>query len=179
MATLLNEHSARGLATKLISIPISYAISAALAAAVAVAIVRHRLYDVDLWITRAVVYTALAAFVIGTYALVVGGIGALIGDVGGAVLPLAATVVVALAIDQVRVRVQRRVRRMVYGARGEPNVVVSELGRRLGEVLPPDSVATTIVTTVADALKLPYVQVHDRHAAAAKAHEAGFPHAQN
>lgn len=156
---LLQEPSAPGLATELVTIPISYGISAALAAAITVAIVRHRLYDVDVWITRALVYTVLTAFVVGTYVLVVGGVGALVGGSGGLLLPLVATVVVALAVEQVRGRAQRRIRRLVYGSRGEPYAVVAELGRRLGGAVEPDAVADTIVATVADALKAPFVEL--------------------
>lgn len=148
-----------GLVANVIALPISYAISGALAAAVTVAVVRHRLYDVDAWILRTVVYAVLTAFVVGTYVAVVGGIGALSGNFGDVVAPLVATVVVALLVEQVRSRAQGAARRAVYGTRGEPYRAVADLSRRLGGTLPPDEVAAAITSTLHDGLKVAFVEL--------------------
>jgi signal transduction histidine kinase len=54
---------------------------------------------------------------------------------------------------------QRVVNHLLYGERDEPYMVLSRLGQRLEGTLFPDTVLSTVVRTVAEALKLPYVAV--------------------
>jgi signal transduction histidine kinase len=157
LGTLEREASPRGLAVDLGMTLASYLVGAVLPAAIAVAIVRYRLFDIDVWINRALVYGILTGFVVGTYALVVAGIGGLWPG-GGVTLPLLATGLVAVAFSPVRERVQRAVNRLVYGRRDEPYLVVSQLGRQLAAALPPDAVLQTIVDTLGRSLKLRYVR---------------------
>jgi len=68
---------------------------------------------------------------------------------------------------------QRGVNRLLYGQRDEPYTVISHLSRRLAGTLGHDAVLSTIVDTVAQALKLPYVAIllkqEDTFALAARA----------
>jgi signal transduction histidine kinase len=137
---------------------VTAAILALIPAAIAAAIVRYRLFDVDIWISRALVYGVLTVFVVGAYALVVGGVGALWAG-GGAALPVLATGLVAVAFHPIRVRAQRRIHRLIYGRRDDPYAVVAELGRRLASALPPDEVLQTTADTIGTALKLPHVSL--------------------
>jgi signal transduction histidine kinase len=154
-----NETTPRGLATYAGSMLVSYLIAAALPAAIAAAIVRYRLFDIDVVISRTLVYTVLTAFVVGTYAAVVGGVGALWHGSGDTALPLVATALVATAFSPVREQVQRRVNRLVYGERHDPYGVLARLGRRLAGVVQPEAVAPAIVDAVARALRAPYVDI--------------------
>jgi signal transduction histidine kinase len=154
---LQHEASPRGLVTNAATTLVSYVIAAALPAAIATAIVRYRLFDIDAVISRTLVYGVLTAFVIGTYVLVVAGVGALWR--GGAVLPLLATGLVAVAFSPVREHVQRRVNRLVYGERHDPYGVLARLGRQLAGAVAPEAVAPTIVEAVASVLKAPYVAI--------------------
>jgi len=66
-------------------------------AAITIAILKYRLYDIDVIINRAVVYGLLAAAFTGVYVLVVVGIGSLIGyGVGD---PLLTTIAVVAALE--------------------------------------------------------------------------------
>ncbi len=152
------QTDAAGLALYASTMLLSYLVAAALPAAIATAIVRHRLFAINVVINRTLAYGVLTAFVIGTYALVVGGIGALWRS-GGVALPLVATGLVAVAFSPVRERVQRWVNRLVYGERHDPYGVLSRLGRQLAGVMQPAAVAPAIVDAVARALKAPYVAV--------------------
>src|SRR5262249_14001526 len=57
----------------------------------------------------------------------------------------------------------RRLYRACEGGGGGPYAVVARLGQRLEGTLAPDAVLPTLVETVAQALKLPYVAVMLRH----------------
>lgn len=135
-------------------------------AAITVAIVRHRLFDIDLIINRALVYGALTAGVVGAYALMVGVAGELFYQSESLVLSLLATGLIAVLFQPVRERLQRAVNRLMYGERDDPYAVLSRLGQRLEATLAPEAVLPAIVETVAQALKLPYaaIRLHDERA---------------
>ena len=129
---------------------------------IAFAVLRYRLWDVDVLINRALVYGALTAAVIGLYVLVVGGLGAVFQARGDPLISFLATGVVAVCFQPLRARLQRAANRLLYGDRDEPYAVLSRLGQRLETTLAPDAVLPTIVHTVREALKLPYVAVSVR-----------------
>jgi signal transduction histidine kinase len=123
------------------------------------AIVRARLWDIDVIINRTLVYGILTVCVVGVYVLLVGVLGALIGTSGNLVISLVATGLVAVLFQPLRAWLQRGVNRLLYGQRDEPYTVITHLSRRLAGTLGQDAVLSTIVDTVAQALKLPYVAI--------------------
>jgi signal transduction histidine kinase len=125
----------------------------------ATAIMRYRLFEIDVVINRALVFTGLSASIVGLYALVVVGLGNLLHTGDDLVLSLAATVLVAIVFQPLRLRLQRGVNHLLYGDRDEPYAVLTRLGRRLEGTPAPDAVLNVIVDTVATALKLPYVAI--------------------
>ena len=127
--------------------------------AIGVAVLRYRLYDIDIIINRTLVYGGLTALVIGVYIALVGYLGALFNSAGNLVIGLAATGVVAALVQPLRERLQRGVNRLLYGARDEPYTVLALLGRRLESSLAPAAVLNTIVETVVHTLKLPYAAI--------------------
>src|SRR6185503_3391716 len=70
-----------------------------------------------------------------------------------------ATGLVAVLVQPLRDRLQRGVNRMMYGERDDPVTVLSRLGQRLEGTLAPDAVLPSLVETVAQTLKLPYVAI--------------------
>lgn len=131
----------------LIGIPLSFG----------VAILRYRLWDIDLLINRTLVYGGLSLSIAVVYVLIVGGLGALFQSQGNLLISLLATVVVALLFQTWRTRLQRGVNRLLYGQRDEPYQVLAHLGQRLQSTLAPDAALEAITETIAQALKLPYV----------------------
>ena len=131
----------------------------AVPASMGVAILRYRLWDIDLLINRAFVYGALSAIVVGIYVLVVGSLGALLQTRGNLLVSLLAAGVVAVLFAPLRERLQRGVNRLMYGERDDPYAVLARLGERLETSLAPRSVLPTIADTVAQALRLPYVAI--------------------
>jgi signal transduction histidine kinase len=124
-----------------------------------VAILRYRLWGIDIIVNRTLVYAALTIGVVALYTLVVGGLGALLRARGSPLVALLATGLVAVAFGPLRLRLQRGVNRLLYGERDEPYAVLARLGQRLGGALAPDAVLPVVAETVAGALKLPYVAV--------------------
>lgn len=130
---------------------------------IGVAILKYRLWGIDLIINRALVYGSLTTCVIGAYVLVVGGLGTLLQARGNLIFSLAATGLIAVAFQPLRDHVQQTVNRLMYGERDEPYSVLSRLGHRLEATLAPAAVLPTIVQTVRDALRLPYAAIALKH----------------
>ena len=86
--------------------------------AVGVAVLRYRLYDVDVVISKTVILGGLAVFITVVYLAVVVGIGAAVGRGFGSNVTLAvvATALVAVAFEPVRGLLHRAARRLVFGA---------------------------------------------------------------
>ncbi|HEX6489338.1 MAG TPA: histidine kinase [Candidatus Dormibacteraeota bacterium] len=101
--------------------------------AVGVGVLKYRLFDVDLVISRALVYSALAIFITGVYVGIVVGLGSVVGGRGRPNLGLSifATAVVALGFQPLRDRLQTLANRLVYGRRATPYQVLAEFTRRV------------------------------------------------
>ena len=131
----------------------------AVPASMGVAILRFRLWAIDLLINRALVYGALSAVVVGLYVLVVGLLGAFLQARGSLLVSLLGAGLVAVLFAPLRERLQRGVNRLMYGERDDPYAVLSRMGERLETTLAPKAVLPTIAETIAQALKLPYVAI--------------------
>jgi signal transduction histidine kinase len=127
--------------------------------AVLVAMLRYRLYDIDLIINRTLVYGTLTACIVGMYVLLVTYTGALFDAEDNVLISVMATGVVAVVFAPLRERLQRGVNRLMYGDRDDPYAVLSRLGQQLKLTTAPDAVLQAIVDTVAGALKVPYVAI--------------------
>ena len=104
-----------------------------LPAAIGIAILKYRLYDIDLVINKTLVYGSLAGFITAVYVGIVVGIGAAIGqgDKPNLGLSILATAIVAVAFQPMRERVQRLANRLVYGKRATPYEVLSQFSSRM------------------------------------------------
>jgi signal transduction histidine kinase len=102
--------------------------------ACAIAILRYRLYDLDLVIKKAAVYTIVAIVITVVYAAALA-IAALsfLGSV-------AAVILFVLTFNPVRRRARKLAERIVYGQRATPFEVLSEFSERVGETYSIDEV---------------------------------------
>jgi signal transduction histidine kinase len=98
--------------------------------AIGIAVLKYRLYEIDVVISKTLVYGLLAAFFTAVYVIVVVGLGSAIGSTHNAFLTLLAAAVVALAFNPVRTRATRLANRIVYGTRASPYEVLSSLSER-------------------------------------------------
>lgn len=99
--------------------------------AVTVAILRHQLLDIRLVVSRTVVYTLLTGAVVAAYLVLVALFDAVLRRQIGLGTSVAATVLVAIGFNPVRVRLQRLVDRAMYGDRSDPVRAASQVGARL------------------------------------------------
>ncbi|REE95599.1 histidine kinase/DNA gyrase B/HSP90-like ATPase [Thermomonospora umbrina] len=130
-------------------VPISLAV-AGVPVAIAVAILRYRLYDIDLIVNRTLVYGALAAFtgalyfgLIGAVNLAVSGYGALAG--------LAGALVVGLTFQPLRLRLQRAVDRL-FKVERDPYRLADRLSRTVQQARDPAAALTSALASTRQAL---------------------------
>jgi signal transduction histidine kinase len=110
--------------------------------AAGLAMLRYRLYDVDLVLNRAALLAALLTVTTLGYVAVVVAAGALLGDgIGsGTAVSIGATTLVAVAVQPARRRLRRFADTLVYGRRATPYEVLATFADRLGEALALDDV---------------------------------------
>ncbi|MDP9325097.1 MAG: sensor histidine kinase [Candidatus Dormibacteraeota bacterium] len=103
--------------------------------AIGLAVIRYRLYDIEVVISRTLVYGALAAFITAVYVGIVVGVGTLVGSGGqpNLLLSIVATAIVAVAFQPVRESLQKIANRLVYGKRATPYEVLSQFSERVAE----------------------------------------------
>jgi signal transduction histidine kinase len=142
-----------------LSIVISSAAITGIVVATGIAILRYRLWDIDIIINRTLVYMSLSGLIVGMYVVIVGSLGGLFQTSSTLPVSLLATGIVAMLFQPLRERLQRTVNRFMYGERDEPYRVLGRLSERLETVVVSQSVLPTIVETVAEALKLPYAAI--------------------
>src|SRR6266446_3433927 len=114
----------------------------ALPISIGIAMLRYRLYDIDIVINKSLVFGTLAAFITAVYVGIVVGIGSLVGSASrpNLALSIVATAIVAVAFQPVRERVQRIANRLVYGKRATPYEVMADFSERMAGVLSADEV---------------------------------------
>jgi signal transduction histidine kinase len=116
-----------------------------------IAILRHRLYDIDVVINRTVLFGVLAAFITAVYVGIVIGIGSLVGGRGNLFLSIVATAVVAVAFQPIRARAGHFANRMVYGKRATPYEVLSTFSDHLGEAYSSEDILPRIARMIGEA----------------------------
>jgi signal transduction histidine kinase len=121
--------------------------------AVAVAVTRHRLYELDLAVRRALVGISLAGCLAGVYLT---GFALLRGLFGGqqVVASALAAGLTGLLVQPLVVRLSRGADRLFYGDRADPYAVLARLSARLRERDDDLAVPQTVCDTVVESLRL-------------------------
>jgi signal transduction histidine kinase len=130
------------------------------------AILRYRLWNIDIVVSRALVYGGLTAIIMAIYVLLVSSLGAVFHAQSNAIVAFVGAGLVAVLFQPVRQHLQRGVNRLIFGQRDEPYAVLARFGRQLESTPSLDTLVPAIVTTIKDTLKLPFVAIempeHDR-----------------
>jgi hypothetical protein len=125
-------------------------------AALTVGIVHHQLFDIEVVLSRTVVYALLTGAALAAYLLAAAVLGASL-DAG--VGPALVAALAALLPAGARHRVQQAVERLLHGHRGEPLGALTAFGERLAQALDVDAALPAIVDTARATLRLPYAAV--------------------
>ena len=119
-------------------------------AACAIAILRYRLYDIDVVISKTLVFGGLALFITVVYVGLVVGVGALLGRSDNIALSIGATAIVAVLFEPVRARVHRGANRLVYGERATPYEVMAGFSARVSDTVSIDDVLPGIAAAAGE-----------------------------
>lgn len=131
-------------------------VAVGLPVAVGIAILKHRLFDIRLVLSRTLTYLLLVVAVVAVYALLLFATDRLIGNstVGG----LLAVGVVAVAVHPAYSLLRGRIERWVYGLRSDPRAAIRLLADR-AEAADPNGLIAAVTDAVAAALKVDRVRV--------------------
>jgi signal transduction histidine kinase len=124
------------------------------AVAIGLAVLRYKLYEIDVLLSRAVVYGLLSAAVAGLSPGVLAIAGIVFGAGDGVDLQILATLTAAAVLLPVRGRLQRQVDRLLFGDRGAPYVAMARLGRQVEQATPAEPVLGSVASVVAGSLRL-------------------------
>jgi signal transduction histidine kinase len=119
--------------------------------ACAVAVLRYRLYDLDVVVKKTVVAGLVAAAFTAIYALVVVGIGAATGGSDKSVLTFAAAAIAAVVLQPARARARLVADRLVYGKRATPYEVLSDFAGQIAGTYSTQDVLPSMARMVAEA----------------------------
>jgi signal transduction histidine kinase len=130
-----------------------FTIALGIPAASGIAILRYRLYDLDIVVKRTVVFGILAVFITAAYLLVVIGIPTVVFGVGGgaeSLVPFLAAAALALLFQPVRRAASRLANRLVYGRRGTPYELLAEFAGQAGGTYSIDDVLPRMARAAAE-----------------------------
>ena len=142
--------------------------------ACAVAVLKYRLYDLDVVVKKTVVAALVAAAFTAIYALVVVGVGAVTGHAGSSALTFAAAALAAVVLQPVRARAGLVADRLVYGRRASPYEVLSEFAGRIAGTYSSEEVLPAMARMVAEATGAQRAEVWLRSGGAERI-EAAWP----
>jgi signal transduction histidine kinase len=127
-----------------------------------IAILSHRLWDIDIIISRTLIYGGLSALVVAIYAAIVGLFGHLFTTRSNAYSGLIAAVIIAILFQPLRDHLQRQVNRLMYGQRDDPAAVLTQLAEQLKTAGTTTEILHNLVQTIAQTLKIPHVAIRLR-----------------
>jgi signal transduction histidine kinase len=118
----------------------------AVPASCGIAILKHGLYELDVVISKTVVYAVVAAFFTVVYLAIVVGIGTVIGSTRNSFLTVLAAATIAVAFNPVRDRAKSFANKIVYGKRASPYEVLSEFSERVAGTYSVEDVLPRMAT---------------------------------
>jgi hypothetical protein len=123
----------------------------------AIAILKYRLYDIDLVINRTLVYGLLTALIVGVYVLAAVGLGGAVRSVSGqennSLVIATSTLAVAALFHPARRRIQGFIDRRFYRGKYDAARTLEEFNAKLREQVDLDSLADELVGVVRETMQ--------------------------
>ena len=126
---------------------------------VAVAVLKYRLYEIDVVLNRALVYVVVSFLLWGLWVVVVVAAGRAVTGGQTIGVPLLATGLVAVLALPARAVVQQFIDRVMYGRRRDPLGVITGLSRQLEAAATPEALLSGVVRQLGETLKLGHISV--------------------
>ena len=129
-------------------------------AAIMIAILRDQLLDIQLVISRYVLYLVLTGLAVASYVAIVLVTEQALADRVPLGPPVLAAMAIALCFNPLRLVLQGRIERFFYGARRDPARAAAEVGEHLGEIGAADATGLTeLLATICRVLRLPWAKL--------------------
>jgi len=149
--------------------------------AMAAAVLRYRALNIEVAVSRSLVYGTLSVGAIGLYVGLASALSLVFPPIDEIWQQAAVAATIAVLLQPVRTRLQALINKRLYGERDDPYRVVSALASRLENTPTASTMLPEIVETVAAALRLPYlaieIQARGRsETAASVGNPTGEPH---
>jgi signal transduction histidine kinase len=139
--------------------PITWSLAMLFPVSIGVAILRYRLFDIDILINRTLVYGSLTGLIVALYVGIVGGLGKTFQAGANTLSGVVAAGVIAVVFQPLRELLQRGVNRLMYGERDDPAAVLTRLAQQMETADTPADILPNLVYTIAHALKIPHVAI--------------------
>jgi signal transduction histidine kinase len=141
-------------------LPLGLLIGLGIPAAVTIGVFRYKLYEIDLVISKTIVFAGLALFITVIYAAIVAGIGTLVGAANDSrVLSIIAAFLVAILFQPARERMRRFANRVVYGERATPYEVLARFSDRVGSAYAAEDILPRTARVIADGVGASHVEI--------------------
>jgi len=131
----------------------------AMPTAATVAVLRYRLYDIDLYINRSIVYLATSLVLVAMCAALIPLLASTLPGTAGVGPLVIVTGCLVLVVDPLRRRIQRALDHALRGDRNDPYAAIARLGRTIVSTSDASQLLAAVVENVAVSLRLPYVAV--------------------
>lgn len=132
---------------------------AAVPIAMAAAVLRYRALNIEVAVSRSLIYGTLSAGAIGLYVAVVSALSLVFPPIDEIWQQAAVAATIAVLVQPFRVKLQTLINKRLYGEREDPYRVVSALASRLENTPTASTMLPEIVEIVAAALRLPYIAI--------------------
>lgn len=124
--------------------------------AIGIAILRHRLWDIDVLINRGLVYSLLSGSLIGIYFLLVTALQFGLQRIVGQETPLAvvvSTLAIAALFNPLRRRIQNLIDRRLYRSKYDAARTLEQFGVRIREQIDPKELSSTLLEIIDQAIQ--------------------------
>lgn len=133
---------------------------AAFPVSIAVAVLREGLLDIELVLTRTLVYAVLSAVIVGSYVSALTLTSRWFATSADVAVSILATVLVVLALGSLKTRLERWVSRALFGRLDRPQAVLASLAACGERHLDGATLSRELESQLRGALRLPYVAIH-------------------